>query len=159
MMRTLGLVGLVACLVACGPDLRDGIDADTTYVVRHPALVELVAECLAEYQPALSHQLSVQDGGRAPRDGGHIAVGVWQTLAPESETPVAGGYLAHGRVIIITQETLDGDPDYLRATVCHEIGHSLGLVHSDCDGAGVMAPEGATSTPSECELDLLRAKY
>lgn len=149
----------IALLAAAACDSGQGLTDDTTYVVRDSALVELVADCLTQYQPAVPYRLSVQDGGRAY--GSFISVGVADHIEHGSDAlEPAGAVRYHGRIVLVHEDTLAGDETFLRVTVCHEIGHTLGLTHADaCESGSLMDPASTDADVGACELARLRDLY
>ena len=80
---------------------------------------------------------------------------VWNVFMIRNFGELRGVYLANERVVVSAeinpngQRDIDGD---MSRTLAHELGHSLGLFHVECEGQGnLMAPECLLGTPTRLD--------
>ncbi len=80
---------------------------------------------------------------------------VWNVFMIRNFGELRGVYLANERVVVSAeinpngQRDIDGD---MSRTLAHELGHSLGLFHFECEGQGnLMAPECLLGTPTRLD--------
>jgi hypothetical protein len=155
---------LLALLAVAACDGVHRIHADHTYLLPpgYPALADAAAECVALYAPHVPYQLSVQVGGMIAdgESGTPIIVVESIALRADEQGRVRSPSGVHDRetdTIDIARSATRGGRDTLRVA-CHEIGHSLGLEHSDCAG-GVMSHGSRATRPGACEFGRLEEIY
>jgi hypothetical protein len=123
------------------------MDSDSN---RLSALTQLASQAVNEWEDSLVDNLwNLSSQNSAPVSNKNIirwSMNFGQETGMSESTTLAvavrytgGPYVARGEIIINGKHPLNGYPDQLRTVLIHELGHTLGLDHSEQPNA-VMAP-------------------
>lgn len=161
MFRSILALMILALTVGCGvPPRFEGTPTLTIHPDTPAAAIEAAIDA-AEQWSASGLEIRVQIAPSGPQ--GTLWVGDWcpeataDYLAPGGKVACTTSYPGVKRKADIVIATRLVDSRQLRAVVAHEVGHWLGLGHSDTDLMGPAAKVG--SEVSEDDIAALRELY